>query len=98
MARQASRRGHSVGLELRRLSLVGGGPGCLIMVTTAGEQQTGGYEWLGSDALDALIRAAARLGFEERWFGVVEAIGAGCLGDVLSEAIEEQETDATKAL
>lgn len=95
MARAPSR--HTVGGELRRVELIGGGPGCMILVTTAGEQRSGASEWLSIRALDALERAAYRLGFPsdggvERWFGVVEAIGAGCLGDMLSEAIEEQET------
>lgn len=54
--------------------------------------QTTGGEWVGGDVCDLLTGAAQQLGFSApMWDSVVLAIGAGCLPDLLSEAIEAAE-------
>lgn len=75
-----------VARELRRLRFVSGGPGIFLLC--------GGRERLlpSTDAYRAMMRAAGRLGFGPSWKGVVRALTRRALGDVLSEAIEEQET------
>jgi hypothetical protein len=89
-------RDYALSEELRAARLTGGGDGCLLVVTSRGRE---GYaeEWLSPEAIAALIRGAARLGYRggfESWLGVVEAIALGGFADLLSEAIEETETDA----
>lgn len=76
------------------MRLIGGGRGCLIIVTRRGERSGWSLEWISTEASEAMARAASRLGMAhgETWLSVVHAIGAGCLDDVLSEAIEEQES------
>lgn len=57
---------------------------------------TGKSLWLTDGALEALERAAERLGFltpSGPWVAVVGAICDGCLPDLLSEAIEELESE-----
>lgn len=63
-----------------------GGRGCLLVVTTNGE-------WIARDVSECLEGAAEQLGFSNgaTWNSVIEAIGAGCLPDLLSEAIEAAE-------
>jgi hypothetical protein len=53
-------------------------------------------EWVGGDVCDTLTGAAEQLGFTPEghppmWHDVVAAIAAGCLPDLLSEAIEAAE-------
>jgi hypothetical protein len=72
---------------------MGGGEGCAVLVTSAGRERLP-QEWLSPEAIAALIRAAARLGYRaglESWGAVVESMFTGSLGEVLSEAIEEAE-------
>lgn len=71
---------------------MGGGLGAVLLVST----HTRTPLWLSREACEACIRAAAWMGFGRGaplWIAVVEAIHAGCLGDVLSYAIEEVESD-----
>lgn len=95
--RKRQKRGpkpYSLSRELRAIKLIGGGPGCVILVTTAGKQKLT-QEWISQEAIDALIRAASRLGYRgglEGWGAVAESMFTGGLSDVLSEAIEEAET------
>lgn len=70
--------------DLQNLRLIDGGRGCIIIVTTNGE-------WIGPAVANALIGAASELGLGDLWQGVVNAIAAGCLPDLLSEAIEAAE-------
>ncbi len=101
MARKASRVEHGlrspVSEELAGLRLIGGGAGNFILIrSTPGELQ-----WLSHRAADALVRAAARLAFAPEsagWYCVVAALAAGCLPDLLSEAIEEQEAEYAQAV
>lgn len=89
------RHAHSVGRELRAAYLTHGGRGCTILVTTRGEMSSGAVEWVSPRAWAALERAAERLGFETAsgpLVSVARAIVAGCLPDLLSEAIEEVES------
>lgn len=94
MARKASRVEHGlrspVSRELNGLTLVGGGRGVCIIVDRGNRDA-----WVSEVAGVALMGAAKRLGFGhefEGWDGVCRALMAGCLPDVLSEAIEEQES------
>ncbi len=101
MARKTSRVEHGlrspVSQELAGLRLIGGGAGNFILMrTTPGQMQ-----WLSHRAADALVRAAARLAFAEEsvgWYCVVAALAAGCLVDIQSEAIEEQEAEFAQAV
>lgn len=78
--------------DLRNLRLIGGGRGCIIFTTTNGE-------WLGREVGEYLEGAAHQLGFglpgdartSYAWHSVADAIVAGCLPDLLSEAIEAAE-------
>lgn len=75
-----------VARELRRMRLVTGGRGVFILVAH--------WHFLPStEAAKALERAAGRLGFGANWKGVTKALSHWALGDVLSEAIEEQERE-----
>lgn len=74
-----------VGRELRGLRFVTGGPGIFLLCER--------HRLIASsDACQALMRAAGRLGFGPSWGGVTRALSQWSLGDVISEAIEEQET------
>jgi hypothetical protein len=80
--------------ELRHAALGNGGTGCAVLVSGV----TGQSLWLTDGALEALERAAERLGFltpSGPWMAVVSAICDGCLPDLLSEAIEELESECT---
>jgi hypothetical protein len=74
-----------VACELRRLRLESGGCGVFIICATR-------RLILSSLACHALIRAAGRLGFPPTWAGVTRALAQWALPDVISEAIEEQES------
>jgi hypothetical protein len=74
-----------VARELRRLRFVTGGRGVFVLVERSRFLPT-------AAACNALERAAGRLGFGNSWRGVVKALSAWALPDVLSEAIEEQES------
>lgn len=98
MARKASRVAHRlrspVSRELAGLSLWSGGHGAFIVA--AHDRRGDDGHWVSHAACDALVRASARLAFGEEyqgWFIVVAALAAGCLVDLQSEAIEEQETE-----
>jgi hypothetical protein len=78
----------AVGEELRGVQCVGGGFG--VIVVTSSHAPHGRN--LSADAVTALSKAAWELGFRRResaavWGDVVDAIAAGCLPDLLSEAI-----------
>jgi hypothetical protein len=77
MSREVSR-------ELRALRFVSGGPGIFLLCERH-------RIIASSDACRALMRAAGRLGYGESWKGVTAALQTWALGDVISEAIEEQE-------
>lgn len=92
--RKTGPKQYSLSAELRAVTLIGGGDGCALLVTSAGRERLG-QEWLSPEAIAALVRAAARLGYRggfESWAAVVESMFTGSLGDVLSEAIEEVES------
>ena len=77
-----------VARELRRLRFVTGGRGVFLLA-----ERVHGVQLLPTDeACQALERAAGRLGFGNHWRGVCKALTAWALPDVLSEAIEEQES------
>lgn len=74
-----------VARELRGMRFVTGGPGVFILCDR--------HHLIASTAAcQALARAAGRLGFEPAWAGVTRALSAWALGDVITEAIEEQES------
>lgn len=75
----------AVARELRRLRLESGGCGVFIVCATR-------RLILSTGASDALVRAAGRLGFQPTWAGVTRALAEWALPDVISEAIEEQES------
>jgi hypothetical protein len=101
MARKASRVEHGlrspVSQEIASLTLAHGGTGNFILATPV---RADGYRWVSHEAGDAIVRAAHRLGpFDdsdgvgEGWMAVALMLAAGCLPDLLSEAIEEQEDE-----
>lgn len=78
--------------ELRGLHLGSGGRGAFLLY--AKEHPDGVMRWISNEAVNALIRAASRLGFgdeQEGWYVVARALHAGALGDLISEAVEEAE-------
>lgn len=87
-----------VSQELATLRVIGGGMGSFILIAAPerGVRLAGAPQWISHRAADALVRAGARLGFAEEkvgWYCVAAALAAGCLPDLLSEAIEEQEDE-----
>lgn len=74
-----------VARELRRLRLEPGGYGVFVVCATQ-------RLILSTGASHALVRAAGRLGFPPTWAGVTRALAQWALPDVISEAIEEQES------
>lgn len=75
--------------DLQNLRLVSGGRGCIIFTTTD-------EQWVDGAVCDLLTGAAQQLGFTPNgqlpmWLDAVNAIAAGCLPDLLSEAIEAAE-------
>lgn len=77
-----------VGRELRRLRFESGGPGVFILCPCRTPRLIA-----STAACQAMMRAAERLGFGANWRGVTRALSLWALGDVLSEAIEEQESE-----
>jgi len=74
----------AVAHELRRLRFEPGGNGVFIL--------SDGRMFPTTAACAALVRAAGRLGFPPTWAGVTKALAQWALPDVISEAIEEQES------
>lgn len=90
-----------VSQELASLTLEHGGTGNFILATPV---RADGYRWVSHEAGDAIVRAAHRLGpvddsdgVGEGWMAVALMLAAGCLPDLLSEAIEEQEDEYERA-
>jgi hypothetical protein len=77
-----------VARELRRLRFEPGGRGVFLLCEPLGRSRL----IMSADAAAAVERAAGRLGFGNSWRGVTKALSAWALPDVLSEAIEEQES------
>lgn len=101
MARKASRVEHGlrspVSRELASLVVVPAGRGVIGLATPV---RGAGLVWVSHPAVNALVRAAARLGFRdegEGWYCVADALVRGALPDLLSEAIEEQEDEYGRA-
>lgn len=83
-----------LGEELRGLHLGSGGRGAFVLYTK--DHPDSVMRWISNDAVCALIRAAARLGYgdeQEGWYVVARALHAGALGELISEAVEEVESE-----
>ena len=74
-----------VARELRRLGFKSGGAGIFILCPRRTPVIA------STAACEARVRAAGRLGFGASWGGVAKALEYWALGDVITEAIEEQE-------
>jgi hypothetical protein len=84
-----------VSRELRQVEAMVGPRGTVVVLANL---DPGVPMWLTKRASDEMVSAAHRLGFGDDsdgvgrgWFAVADAIVAGCLIDVLSEAIEAVE-------
>lgn len=83
-----------LGDELRGLTLGSGGRGAFVLYTK--DHPGSIMRWISNDAVCALIRAASRLGYgdeQEGWYVVARALHAGALGELISEAVEEVESE-----